>query len=231
MLLSAHQPAYLPWLGYFEKIVRADVFVFLDTVQFEKNSFINRNKVKTPQGPQWLTIPVKTKGHIKTTLRETLIDDAQPWRTKHLKSIESQYRRATHFKECFPKIEALLLTPELNLAELCWQQLQFWLAEFEIETPVCRSSDLPVASKKSDLVIDLCTHFGATCYLSGALGRNYLNEDLFAASGIEVGYQDFLHPVYPQLWGAFEPNMGIVDVWMNCGSDTRNLLNRKRDGI
>lgn len=231
MLLSAHQPAYLPWLGYFEKIVRADVFVFLDTVQFEKNSFINRNKIKAPQGPQWLTIPVKTKGHIKATLRETLIDDTQPWRIKHLKAIESNYRKATHFKECFPKLETLLLTPESNLAELCWRQLQFWLAEFEIETPVYRSSDLPVASKKSDLVLDLCKYFGATSYLSGALGRNYLDEDSFAAVGIEVEYQDFLHPAYPQLWGPFVPNMGIVDVWMNCGTDAKNLLNRKRDGI
>ncbi|MEI8155484.1 MAG: WbqC family protein [Burkholderiales bacterium] len=231
MFLSAHQPAYLPWLGYFEKIVQSDVFVFLDTVQFEKNSFINRNKVKTPQGPQWLTIPVKTRGHIKTTLRETMTDEAQPWRIKHLKTIESRYRRATYFKECFPKLEALLLTPGSSLAELCWRQLQFWLAEFEIETPIYRSSGSPVASKKSDLILDLCKHFGATCYLSGALGRNYLNEDSFAAAGIEVEYQNFSHPTYPQLWGSFEPNMGIVDAWMNCGSNTRNLLNRKRDGI
>jgi len=231
MLLSAHQPAYLPWLGYFEKIVQADVFVFLDTVQFEKNSFINRNKVKTPQGQQWLTIPVRTKGHTKATLRETLIDDAQPWRIKHLKTIELHYRKANHFKECFPKLEALLLAPELNLAELCWRQLQFWLAEFEIETRIYRSSDLPVAGKKSDLVLDLCEHFGATCYLSGALGRNYLDEESFAAAGVEVRYQDFLHPAYPQLWGPFEPSMGIVDVWMNCGSDTKMLLNRKRHGI
>lgn len=88
MILSAHQPAYLPWLGYFDKITEADIFVFLDTVQYEKNSFINRNKIKTPQGPQWLTIPVKSKGHITATLRETLVDDSKPWRSKHLKSIE-----------------------------------------------------------------------------------------------------------------------------------------------
>lgn len=231
MLLSAHQPAYLPWLGYFEKIARSDVFVFLDTVQFEKNSFINRNKIKTQQGPQWLTIPVMTKGHIKTTLRDTLIDNTQPWSTKHLKTIKLQYSKASCFKECFPKLETLYLTPESNLAELCWRQLQFWLAELEIKTKVYRSSDLSVASKKSDLVLDFCKYFGAKHYLSGALGKNYLNEESFLTAGIEIEYQNFQHPVYPQLWHIFEPQMGIVDVWMNCGAGTRNILNGKNHGI
>ena len=94
MILSAHQPAYLPWLGYFDKIARADVFVYLDTVQFEKNSFINRNQIKTPQGAQWLTIPVRTKGHMSASLRTTEIDDSQKWRSKHIKSIETNYRKA-----------------------------------------------------------------------------------------------------------------------------------------
>src|SRR5580704_11293436 len=108
MMLSAHQPAYLPWLGYFHKIAQADVFVYLDSVQYEKNSYINRNQIKTPQGASWLTIPVKTKGHMGGSLRTTNIDDSQPWRSKHLKSIEMNYRKASRFDLCFPKIQALL---------------------------------------------------------------------------------------------------------------------------
>ena len=231
MILSAHQPAYLPWLGYFDKISKADVFVFLDTVQYEKNSFINRNKIKTPQGPQWLTIPVKSKGHITATLRETLVDDSKPWRSKHLKSIEMNYRKAPFFNEFFPKLEGIQMLPASNLAELCWQQLQFWLKEFNIKAKVIRSSDLAVESKKSDLVLDLCLHFNADHYLSGILGKDYLDEYSFATNGIAVQYQDFQHPIYTQLWGDFLPYMSIIDYWMNCGSELQNISTRRINGL
>ena len=92
MMLSAHQPAYLPWLGYLDKIASADVFVFLDDVQFEKNSFINRNRIKTSQGAQWLTVPVRMKGHMYATLLNTSMDDSQPWRRKHLAAVALNYR-------------------------------------------------------------------------------------------------------------------------------------------
>jgi len=215
MILSAHQPAYLPWLGYFDKMARADIFIYLDTVQFEKNSFINRNQIKTAQGVQWLTIPIKTKGHTKESLRTTEINNSQPWRTKHLKSIEMNYRKAPRFHECFPKIETLINRQESNLADYCLQQLQFWCHELCIQTRIVRSSDLPVSSAKSDLVLDLCNHFGAQHYLSGALGRNYLIEDDFNKSNILIEYQNYQSFVYPQLWGKFIPNLGILDWWMS----------------
>jgi len=231
MILSAHQPAYLPWLGYFEKIQRSDVFIYLDTVQFEKNSFINRNKIKTPQGGQWLTIPVKVKGHTNTTLADTEVDDGQPWRIKHLKSIEMNYRKAPYFAEAYPELERLISIPTNNLADLCWQHLNFWLAEFEIETKVIRSSELKINSKKSDLVLDLCKHFSVENYLSGALGRDYLNENDFVDAGIKVEYQEFIHPAYPQRWGGFEPYMGIVDYWMNCGPGKLNFKKENENGF
>lgn len=231
MILSAHQPAYLPWLGYFEKIANADIFVFLDTVQFEKNSFINRNKIKTPQGTQWLTIPVKIKGHIGATLQDTLIEDSKPWRSKHLKSIEMNYRKAPFFEENFPKIKKLLNVPEQTVAELCWQQFQFWLTELNIKTKVVRSSDLPIASKKSDLVLDLCKHFNAEHYLSGILGKDYLDEVTFATNGIAIHYQDLQHLHYPQLWGDFLPSMSIIDYWMNCGSDLQNISTKRNNWL
>jgi hypothetical protein len=227
MILSAHQPAYLPWLGYFEKIQRSDIFVYLDTVQFEKNSFINRNKIKTSQGPQWLTIPVKVKGHINSTLTETEVDNSQNWRIKHIKSIEMNYRKAPYFANCFPRLCDLLLMPGDNLADLCWNQLSFWLTEFQIDTKVVRSSDLNITSKKSDLIFDLCMNYSADRYLSGALGREYLDEEKFESMGIKIQYQDFNHPNYSQLWGAFEPAMGIVDYWMNVGPGDLKNIKRK----
>jgi hypothetical protein len=217
MILSAHQPAYLPWLGYFDKIARADVFVYLDTVQFEKNSFINRNRIKTPHGGLWLTIPVKTKGHIGGTLSTTEIDDSQRWRAKHLKTIRMNYGKAARFDECFPKIEALLAIPESNLAKFCLRQLHFWLDVLSIKTRIVPSSELTISSSKSDLVLDLCRHFGARRYLSGEQGRDYLVETDFREAGIAVDYQCFKSPVYFQLWGEFIPNLGVLDWWMNSG--------------
>lgn len=220
MILSAHQPAYLPWLGYLDKIARADVFVFLDTVQFEKNSFINRNRIKTPQGIQWLTVPVKMKGHLSATLRETAIDPVQPWRSRHLKTIAMNYGRATHYTACAAGLEALFAGSEERLTELCWEQLGFWMRQFGIATRVVRSSELGLASTKSELVLDLCRTLGADRYVSGALGRGYLIEEDFRAAGITVEYQSYTSPVYPQLWGGeFVPNLSVIDYWMNCGAN------------
>lgn len=215
MILTAHQPAYMPWLGYFNKLIRSDVFVFLDTVQYEKNSFINRNRIKTPQGAIWLTVPVKIKGHTALTLRETEIDNRQNWKEKHLKSIQLNYRKASRFDTCFPRLEALYGEDYSLLADMCFRHLEFWLNEMGIEKNVVRSSSLPIGSRKSDLIFDLCRHFGADYYISGALGRNYLDEEKFKDTGIQVEYQDYRHPAYPQLHGAFMPNLGIVDFWMN----------------
>ena len=193
MIVAAHQPAYLPWLGYFDKLARSDVFVFLDDVQFEKNSFTNRNRIKTPQGPIWLTVPVRTKGHTDSTMLETRIDDTQGWRDKHLKSIFFNYKKAPRFEQCYPKLEALYREPDELLSELCLRHLSFWLRELGMEKTVVRSSTLPLESRKSELVLDLCRHFNANCYLSGALGRDYLDVESFRAQGIEVKFQDYKH--------------------------------------
>lgn len=215
MILSAHQPAYLPWLGYFDKIARSDVFVYLDTVQFEKNSFINRNQIKTPQGALWLTIPVKSRGHMEGTLLSTEIDDSQPWRRKHLKSIEMNYRKSQGFDRYFSKIEKIINISETNISDYCFQQLMFWCQELNIKTKIVRSSTLPINSTKSNLVLDLCKQLKADNYLSGLFGKNYLIEKDFESAGVKIEYQNYNSPIYSQLWGGFVPNLGVVDAWMN----------------
>lgn len=221
MKLAIHQPAYLPWLGYFDRIAQVERFVFLDTVQFEKNSFINRNRIKTPQGVQWLTIPVLSRGHLASTLRETRVDESRDWRRDHLKAIAMNYRRAPNFVERYARLEVLYGERQDNLADLCWQQLNFWLEELGIATPLVRSSTLDIDSRKSRLVLDICQTFGVQEYLSGPLGRDYLDEGEFAQAGIQVRYHTFSPPVYPQLWGGFAAGLSVLDWWMNSG-DSRN---------
>lgn len=218
MILSIHQPAYLPWLGYLDRIALSDCFVFLDTVQFEKNSYTNRNKIKTSTGPLWLTVPVKQQGHLEKKLTEIEIDNSQNWRAKHLRSIEHSYRRASNFVTCYPKLASCFSESETLLADLCFKQLLFWLKEFNITTPVVRASDLQVNGKKSDLVLAICQHLGAKGYLSGPQGRDYLDVSSFESNGVDVSFHEFAHPVYPQLHGDFLPAMSVVDYWMNVDS-------------
>jgi hypothetical protein len=217
MILTAHQPAYLPWLGYFDKLHACDVFVYLDTVQFEKNSFTNRNKIKTPQGELWLSVPVKAKGHTSGSLATLEIENKENWRKKHLGSIHGSYKKAKRFNELYPKIEALYATDYALLSDLCWDHLRFWMGELGLERKLVKSSETPVRTTKSQLVLDLCLHFGADTYISGALGRGYLDEAAFQAAGIKVVYQDYKQPTYPQLWGDFLPYMSILDYLCNGG--------------
>lgn len=227
MILAAHQPAYLPWLGYLDKIARADIFVYLDMVQYEKNSFINRNKIKTAQGAQWLTIPVFTSGYLNSNLLDLRIDNSRSWQIKHLKSIEMNYKKSQFFAEKFPMIQNLMTNPEHLLVELCWRQLQFWLSEFSIKTEIIRLSELEVTSSKSDLILHICEALGANHYLSGPFGKAYLNLPDFSAAGINVSYQNFIYPIYPQLYGDFESHLSAIDALFNCGSGVEYLISNK----
>jgi hypothetical protein len=216
MVVTIHQPAYLPWLGYFDRIARSDLFIFLDNVQFERNSFTNRNRIKTADGSIWLTVPVHLQDHLNKTITEIEIDEQHDWRRKHLRAIEQNYRRASCFSGNREKLTAAYAPKESRLSELCFAQLRFWLAELNIATRIVRASELPVQERKSDLVLALCKYFGASAYLSGPLGRDYLQQQQFADAGIEVHYHDYVHPRYQQLYGDFVPAMGVVDYWMNC---------------
>jgi len=217
MILSAHQPAYLPWLGYFDKIAKSDIFVFLDCVQFEKNSYINRNQIKTSQGVQWLTMPVLTKGHLGKTIFDMRVDEGVSWRRKHLASVLHNYKTAPFFDYGYQRLERLLSMQMGNLGAICWHHLEFWLREFDIKTRVVRQSELMIGGKKSDLILNMCVHHQASVYLSGSMGRGYLNISRFQECGVDVKFQDYSPVRYPQLWGGFVPRLSVLDYWMNCG--------------
>ena len=217
MIVSIHQPAYLPWLGYFDKISRSDIFVYLDTVQLEKNSysFTYRNKIKTPQGAKWLTIPLKSKGYRARSIDDIPIDNSQDWKRKHLKSIYVNYKKSTYFDELYPKLELLYQTDYKYFSEFAYVHLEFWLNELQINTKVIKASMTTIKSKKSALILELCEQFGAKKYISGAQGINYLDEQSFKNKSIQIEYQNYKHPIYPQLFGEYIPNLAVVDYWMN----------------
>jgi hypothetical protein len=218
MIVSIHQPAYLPWLGYFDKISKADLFIHLDTVQFQKNSFQNRNKILTQQGPTWLTVPVLTKGqHFDIPLKELEIDCRSKWRKKHLTSIRMNYAKAPQFEIIFPKLESIYNSEWEKLSALCEHMMRQFVEILSIKTKIIIASDMPlIDSKKSDLVLDLCREAGADEYLSGALGRDYLDLESFAKAGIKVTFQEYEHPEYKQTYSGFVPAMGVVDLLMNA---------------
>lgn len=220
MIVTIHQPAYLPWLGYFEKINNADLFIFLDDVQFQKNSFQNRNKIRTKSKPIWLTVPVKTKGLLfKNNIKNIEIDNSINWQRKHINSIKMNYSKAPFFDFFFQKIERFYLTEYLRLADLCFEMTEEFNKLLKISTPLVKSSELSVHGSKSELILNLCKKVGATSYLSGANGKNYLDIEKFVSSGVNVEFQDFLQPNYQQCYVGFEPFMSVIDALFCAGTD------------
>ena len=162
-----------------------------------------------------MTVPLKTKGHLSNTIKDIQIDNSQSWQRKHLKSISMNYGKSPYFNRLYPKLEKLYNASHELFTDLAFSHLMFWLEELGIGTKVVKSSRLSIESKKSELVLDLCMNFKASRYISGALGRDYLDESAFRKKSIRIEYQNYVHPEYPQLYGAFMPNLSIVDFWMN----------------
>lgn len=234
-IVSIHQPAYLPWLGYFHKIMLSDTFVFLDSVQFEKNSFTNRNRILTANGPIWLTVPVKCAGHTKRTLIDLKIAGEGGWKKKHIKTMEFGYSKTAYFKKYFQLIAEQILNSSDDFSLLTFNMLKVFLDILKLKVNIVRSSQLPVVTTKSQLVFDLCKYCKADIYLSGMLGKNYLDADSFKKEGIKVLFQEYQHPSYVQRFGGFVPNLAIIDCLFNMGADkTKEIVflnNIKKEDI
>lgn len=225
MIVSINQPAYLPWLGYFHRIAVSDIHIVLDHVQFEKNSFTNRNKIRTKDGSCWLSVPLKTGGRFgDLAISEIGIANERPWAGKHWNSLRLNYSKAKYFRQHADFFEAVFSRPWLRLNPLLRQVTAYMLDALGIRTQVLFSSELEPSARKSELVLQLCRRVGATSYFSGSLGRNYLDEAAFQHAGIAVSYQDFHHPVYSQVYAGFEPFMSAVDLLFNNGPDSLHAL-------
>ena len=227
MIVSVHQPQYLPWLGYFDKMDRADVFVLLDTVQFKKNEWQNRNRIKTASGPQWLTAPVTYR--FPQRIREVEINNRERWQHRQRQAILTNYRQASCWDFAAPLIEELLTPAWESLSLLNIASVAGLAKLLGISTPLFVASELPGFPEDPDRrLIAIVKHFGADTYLAGGGGRDYMDLDLYRQSGINVAFQEYRHPVYEQRFGPFVPFLSVLDLLFNHGPASLTILRGER---
>jgi hypothetical protein len=221
--VAIHQPHYLPWLGYLAKWAAADVFVFLDTVQYERNGWQNRNRIKTPAGPRWLTAPVHAR--LGTPITEVTLDAAHPWRARHLRVIEDAYAGAPHLAHHGEALSRFYAGDWSRLAPLAVASGE-WLARAAgVRVPFHLASDLGVtATHATERLVALCRAVGADTYLAGRDGARYMDISRFEKAGIQVLYQVYRHPVYAQLHGEFVPFLSALDLLLTHGDDALAIL-------
>ena len=221
------QPGYLPYIGFFKKIESSDVFVFLDDVQYGKNGFDNRNKIRTLEGYMWLTVPVFYK--FGQFLNEIKIANNEDWNRKHRKSIKINYQKATFFSEYWNDIESILSQKWELLIDLNIKLIEYFISKLNLTTKTLKSSELNIKKTSSEKLLGICRKLDATIYLSGELGRSYLNEQIFHDSNIQVIYEKFEHPIYTQTTHNFIPNMSIIDLLFNEGPNAANILKNAKN--
>lgn len=236
MIVSIHQPAYLPWLGYFHKIAVSDIFLILDTTQFEKGSFANRNKINGPNGPFWLTVPLKRgTPHKENVLSNVQIDNRSNWQRKHWSSIQGSYQKSPFWVTYSPILAPFYSSASWrSLSDLCGEMLKALLGSLGIHTRILSTSSLPAfQSRKSDLILEICEHLGAKIYVSGTQGKGYLDELSFKERDIVIYYQEYNHPEYSNIH-EFQKYLSVVDLLFNCGPESLRVLlqdNVDRDSL
>ena len=226
-LISIHQPVYLPWLGFFKKILESEIFVILDDVQYEKNGWHNRNKIKTKDGDMWLTVPVHAKNNIK--LNQILIDNNSIWFKKHSKSIFINYKKANFFQQFWNDFELIYEKKCDRLIDLNLEIINLFLKKLDIKTRIVFSSELNILKSGSNRILEICKQLNADTYLSGNLGSNYLQIQDFKDNKIDVLFQNFQHPTYSQLFDSFIPNLSTIDLLFNAGPNALNIIKQAKN--
>ena len=228
MIVAAHQPSYLPWLGYLDKMAKADVFVLMDDLQYEAQNFQNRQRVKLASGPAWLTVPLVADAQAARICDKRIDNGGSPrqhWARRHWRSFEVSYARAPYFERYAPELHAVYERRWESLVELDGHMLELARRWLGIETPIVRSSRLGLTGHKTERLIDMCKQLGARAYLTGKGGSaGYLDAERMARAGIGVVWQEFAHPVYAQRHGPFSSHLAFVDLVLNCGEGARDVL-------
>ena len=219
------QSNYIPWKAYFDMIAAVDEFILYDDMQYTRRDWRNRNQIKTPQGVQWLTVPVKVKGKYDQKIRETELNGTD-WASSHWKTLAQNYRRAPHFDEIAAWIEPLyLVQPYTHLSQLNRRFIEAVCDYLEIKTVLSNSWDYTLLNGKTERLADLCAQAGGTEYISGPAAKDYIEERVFSDRGIKLAWFEYAgYPEYPQLWGEFTHGVTILDLLFNCGKEAPRYM-------
>ncbi len=225
------QPGYLPWLGFFDQMVQSQAFVIYDDVQYDKHGWRNRNRIRTAEGWQWLTVPVLTKGKATQTIREVKINPQETWQDKHLKALRQHYGKTPFAKEYLPVFQATYAEPWESLFELNMALIDKIVGLLQIKTPIFFSSQMNVHGERTERLIEICKSLDGTEYLTGDKAEEYLDEPLFEKAGIKVRWHHYKHPVYPQSHSPFVPYLSAIDLLLNCGAESLDILTGKKEDL
>jgi hypothetical protein len=225
MIVSINQPAFFPWLGYFHRIAISDLHIVLDHVQFEKNSNVNRNKIRAREEAKWLTVPVITKGKFgDLAINKLEIANQEKWRRKITETIKQFYKKAPYFNDYFPFIEETLSREWEFLNDLMKHTNTYFLNKLAISTPLIYSSEINIEGTKGDFILNLCKKYGATEYISGPFGRDYLDKTQFSDNNLKLTFHDYDHPTYTQTQTGFISHLSIIDLLFNHGKNSKQIL-------
>jgi len=219
------QSNYIPWKGYFDMIAAVDEFILYDDMQYTRRDWRNRNKIKTPQGEKWLTIPVKVKGKYFQKISDTKIDD-QEWALEHWTALTQNYRTAPYFEEIAVWLKPLYIdTFYSHLSILNRTFIDAVCSYLGIKTHISNSQDYHLIEGKIDRLADICVQAGGTEYVSGPAAKDYVEENVFINRGIALTWFDYSgYPEYPQLWGEFSHGVTILDLLFNCGRNSHRFM-------
>lgn len=221
------QPSYIPWRGYFDQIRKADLFIFYNDVQYDKHGWRNRNQIKTSQGKQWITIPVHSKGVTAgVPICDVKIDWSKPWSQNHLKALTFAYKKAPHFEACRTWLDTVFERRDEYLADFTiWLTMDIARRIGISHTKFMNSSDIPnITGQKTDRLIQILQHVGATHYMSGASAKDYMEPAKFEEAGITFEYMQYNYPEYPQLYPPYDPYITILDLIFMTGWDALKYL-------
>lgn len=223
MRVGIIQSNYIPWRGYFDFIDEVDLFIFHDDLQYTKNDWRNRNKIKTDQGTIWLTVSVYNKSSSQL-ICDTAIDYSHGWNQKHINQLQQWYIKAPYFSEYRNEVFDILKHRFSTISDLNSTLCKWIMGKLDMKTPILLSSEFQPQGKKTERVMDILKKVGATTYLSGPAAKGYLEEDKFKHAGIDLEYKVYEYPEYPQLYGKFEPQVSVLDLIFNCGKESRKYL-------
>jgi len=224
-MVAIHQPEHLVWLGLIDKISQADLFVILDTVQYRKNYYQNRNRIRTVDEWTWVTVPVQRQS-LHTNIEDICISTTREWIVRYLSLLELHYRKSKYFAYYYSCIEEMIRKNHKFLSDLNMELITFLLEKFGVTTPIIRASELSLSQTKrgTDLLLKICEKTSADVYLSGVSGKDYLDISRFENAGIQLVYQRFYHPIYEQSSQPFIPAMSSLDLLFHYGQKARQIL-------